>query len=34
MRRREFLKWVPPVALSPQVRSAPRLKITEIRIIN
>ena len=34
MRRREFLKWVPPVVLSPQLRAAPRLKITEIRIIN
>ena len=34
MRRREFLKSVPPVVLIPQVRSAPALKITQIRIIN
>jgi Mandelate racemase / muconate lactonizing enzyme, N-terminal domain len=34
MRRREFLKSVPPVVLIPQLRSAPRLKITQIRIIN
>jgi L-alanine-DL-glutamate epimerase-like enolase superfamily enzyme len=34
MRRREFLKSVPPVVLIPQVRSAPGLKITQVRIIN
>jgi L-alanine-DL-glutamate epimerase-like enolase superfamily enzyme len=34
MRRREFLKSAPPVALIPQLRSAPRHKITEIRILN
>src|SRR5215472_14408251 len=34
MRRREFLKSVPPVALIPQLRAAPRLKITDIRIVN
>ncbi len=34
MQRREFLKSVPPVVLIPQLRSAPRLKITQIRIIN
>jgi len=34
MRRREFLKVVPPVALMPQLSSAPRLKITDIRIVN
>lgn len=34
MQRRTFLKSVPPVALMPQLRSAPRLKITGIRIIN
>src|SRR5215471_18136271 len=34
MRRREFLKAAPSVALIPQLRSAPRLKITEIRIVN
>src|SRR3974390_455457 len=33
MRRRDFLKTVPPIALSPAVRSAPRLKITDIRVI-
>ena len=33
MRRRDFLKSVPPIALSPAVRSAPRLKITDIRVI-
>jgi len=34
MLRREFLKSVPPVVLMPQLRSAPRLKITDIRIVN
>ena len=34
MRRREFLKSIPPVVLAPQLRSAPRLKITELRIVN
>lgn len=34
MQRRQFLKSVPAVALIPQLRSAPRLKITEIRILN
>jgi hypothetical protein len=33
MRRRDFLKTVPPIALSPAMRSAPRLKITDIRLI-
>jgi L-alanine-DL-glutamate epimerase-like enolase superfamily enzyme len=33
MRRRDFLKSVPPVALMPQLRSAPRLKITDIQIV-
>jgi L-alanine-DL-glutamate epimerase-like enolase superfamily enzyme len=34
MQRRDFLKSVPPVVLMPQMRSAPRLKITDIRIVN
>jgi D-galactarolactone cycloisomerase len=34
MLRREFLKYVPPVALMPQLKAAPRLKITDIRIVN
>ena len=34
MQRRDFLKSVPPVILMPQLRSAPRLKITDIRIVN
>ena len=34
MRRREFLRSVPPVVLMPQLRSAPRLKITDIRIVS
>jgi len=34
MLRRDFLKSVPPVVLMPQLRSAPRLKITDIRIVN
>jgi hypothetical protein len=34
MLRRDFLQFVPPVALMPQLTSAPRLKITEIRIVN
>ena len=34
MLRRDFLKSVPAVALMPQLRSAPRLKITDIRIVN
>jgi D-galactarolactone cycloisomerase len=34
MLRRDFLKSVPPVILMPQLRSAPRLKITDIRIVN
>jgi len=34
MLRRDFLKSVPPIAMMPQLRSAPRLKITEIRIVN
>jgi hypothetical protein len=34
MLRRDFLKFVPPVALMPQLTSAPRLKITDIRIVN
>ena len=34
MQRRDFLKSVPPVVLMPQLRSAPRLKITDIRIVN
>jgi L-alanine-DL-glutamate epimerase-like enolase superfamily enzyme len=34
MQRRDFLKAVPPVMLMPQLRSAPRLKITDIRIVN
>jgi D-galactarolactone cycloisomerase len=33
MRRRDFLRSVPPVALMPQLRSAPRLKIIDIRIV-
>ena len=34
MQRRNFLKSVPPVILIPQLRSAPKLKITDIRIVN
>jgi L-alanine-DL-glutamate epimerase-like enolase superfamily enzyme len=34
MLRRDFLMSVPPVILMPQLRSAPRLKITDIRIVN
>ncbi len=34
MLRRDFLKSVPAVALMPQLRSAPRLKITDIRVVN
>jgi hypothetical protein len=34
MLRRDFLKSVPPVVLMPQQRSAPRLKITDIRVVN
>ena len=34
MLRREFLKSVPPVVMMPQLRSAPRLKITDIRVVN
>ena len=34
MLRRNFLKSIPPVVLMPQVRSAPRLKITDIRVVN
>src|ERR1017187_6387216 len=34
MLRRNFLKSIPPVVLMPQVSSAPRLKITDIRVVN
>src|SRR5271157_4018282 len=34
MLRRSFLKSVPPVVLMPQLRSVPRLKITDIRVVN
>jgi D-galactarolactone cycloisomerase len=34
MRRRDFLKSAPVAALMPQLRSAPRLKITDIRTVN
>src|ERR1700681_1563167 len=34
MLRRDFLKFAPPVALMPQLTSAPRLKITDIKIVN
>src|SRR6476469_10855403 len=34
MLRRAFLQSLPPVALMPQLRSAPRLKSTDVRIIN
>jgi L-alanine-DL-glutamate epimerase-like enolase superfamily enzyme len=34
MLRRDFLKSVPPVLLMPQLHSAPRLKITDIRVVN
>ena len=34
MLRRDFLKSVPAVALMPQLRSAARLKITDIRVVN
>ena len=34
MLRREFLKSVPPVVMMPQLRSSPRLKITDIRVVN
>ena len=33
MRRRNFLMSVPPVVLMPQFSAAPRLKITDIRIV-
>jgi D-galactarolactone cycloisomerase len=33
MRRRDFLRSVPAVALMPQLSAAPRLKITDIRIV-
>src|SRR5580692_10634351 len=33
MQRRDFLKSVPPVMLLPQLRSAPRLKITDVRMV-
>jgi L-alanine-DL-glutamate epimerase-like enolase superfamily enzyme len=33
MLRRDFLTSVPPVMLMPQLRSAPRLKITDIRAV-
>ena len=31
MRRRDFLKSLPPLAVIPALRPAPRLKITDIR---
>ena len=34
MQRRSFLKSVLPVSLVPQLRSAPRVKITDMRIVN
>ncbi|HEY3834922.1 MAG TPA: mandelate racemase/muconate lactonizing enzyme family protein [Bryobacteraceae bacterium] len=34
MQRRDFLKTVPPAVLLPQLRAAPRLKITDIKIVN
>jgi hypothetical protein len=34
MLRRDLLKFVPPIVLVPQLRSAPRLKTTDIRIVN
>src|SRR5579864_4648259 len=34
MLRRHFITSLPPVLLMPQSRSAPRLKITDIRIVN
>jgi hypothetical protein len=34
MLRRDFLKSLTPVVLMPQLGSAPRLKITDIRIVN
>ena len=34
MLRRDFLKSVPPAALAPQMRSAPRLKIADVRMVN
>ena len=34
MLRRDFLMSVPLAVLMPQLRSAPRLKITDIRIVN
>ena len=34
MLRRDLLKLVPPVVLMPQLKSAPRFKITDIRIVN
>ena len=34
MQRRDFLKSVPPAIMMPQLRSAPRLKITDVRIVN
>ena len=33
MLRRDLLKTIPPIALAPAVRSAPRLKITNIRVV-
>ena len=33
MLRRHFLKALPPLAMSPAARSAPRLKITDIRVV-
>jgi L-alanine-DL-glutamate epimerase-like enolase superfamily enzyme len=34
MQRREFLMSLPLAAMMPQMRSAPRLKITDIRMVN
>ena len=34
MLRRSFLKSALPVSLMPQLREAPRIKITNIRIVN
>jgi D-galactarolactone cycloisomerase len=33
MLRRDFIKAIPPVAMLPAARSAPRLKITDIRVV-
>jgi D-galactarolactone cycloisomerase len=33
MLRRDLLRALPPIALAPAVRSAPRLKITDIRVV-